>query len=451
MSSENKNKKFLSALLAIGSIFSFEYSNLLQALKKEEPIKQNLSSVILNNNAQKSKIGSFEKENNYKKEQKKSITSICELFLKKHKFKILNGVAVLIPLSTLMWKFKNKKPTSNSNETTVPKYPSSNSNETIVPKYPSDNNKPTIFTPKSSLSEKGLPNFGQICYLNATLQMLFHISEFSDAVIKYNGKSLKKDCALHQLKNIFKKLKFEQEVEIKEMKDFHDCISKSMRFRTIGGEVFDNQQDIFDFILMLLDFIEERIPEIYGIYDLCIKNIIRYPELEQAFPDWNWRIEKVFSLAVEGKNEMLNCIDEYFAKKEISDYELPDGSKTKAIIETYIKSLSKHIFFQMNRYKYTSSGTQKLTHEINFNAKEIDFEKYFIQESFFSVTTPQVYKVVGAICHQGDANCGHYYYVHVLKDGKGILFNDSEVKEISCDDTLSYINNAYLLELEKCT
>ncbi|MDR1364712.1 MAG: ubiquitin carboxyl-terminal hydrolase [Oscillospiraceae bacterium] len=449
-------KKFLSFLFVIGSIFSFEYSNLSQAQKTKELIERNLFLARLNNSARKIKIDSFKKENIRKEEQKKSITSICKLFLKKHKL-ILGGAAVSIFLA-LMLKFKNKKPTSNSNKTIVSKdyfkildnLEPPESFELLSSKVPgilvkeafcnsSTSNaskkilEPQIFQNPVSNFSQGLPNFGQICYLNASLQMLFHISEFRNFVIRYQGNNT---FMLYELKNIFDRLLRNEKVKIEEMENFYKLISKCIGLPNIG-----KQEDAIEFLSNFIELIEEGIPEISSIYNV---NYLQYTK----FPDTSFEqiifhdILKFIPLNIFEKTKISECIRDWFA--EIETCEISNGNRVITHVKNYIESLNKYVFFQMCRLGINNNTPTKFFNSFNVIEKIIDLGDYFKNKINMK------YKFIGAICHVGDsALCGHYVYIKILDDGSGIQYNDSKVKKINPDEIQKFINGSYVLLFEK--
>jgi hypothetical protein len=126
------------------------------------------------------------------------------------------------------------------------------------------NNIPFLYTLYEEKPQKtniiksiGLPNCGNICYIISTLQQLFWISEFREAILSYNSNNK----VFQTLRVIFEKLSKPQSSQIP-IKNFITQLQKS-------NEISFNrwsQQDSVEFFLPFLDFARREIP---GIASFC--------------------------------------------------------------------------------------------------------------------------------------------------------------------------------------
>ncbi|MDR1364745.1 MAG: ubiquitin carboxyl-terminal hydrolase [Oscillospiraceae bacterium] len=386
MFSKNK-KKFLSILFAIESIFSFEYLNFSQA--------------------QEAKINSskFQQKNIYNSKQEKLI-SIHKIFQKKNRLKIISS-AVIIAL-ILAIKPKLSKPPPAVPQNLVP------------PEVP-------IFN--------GLPNLATTCYVNSSLQMLFHIIEFRDAILKCSDKN---DVCFN-LKKIFEKLEKNETVKKNEMLSFLESIKKHNNIGSIKD--FEKVGDANEFIVCLIEIIREEIPNINDLWKInCLSE---YKFLNSEMEDFN-SDEKLFSLPLNVQEEFTQCVENYFKLKKPS-FDLENGEKTIINAQTKIESLGKYVMIRMQRF-----GFDHLTRKVKINDcviktdKEINFDDYTINEKYGN------YKVKGSVCCSPSGAYIHYYFVWILNGNEALIYDDEKVYKIDFKTAWEHIEKfSSIILLEK--
>lgn len=277
---------------------------------------------------------------------------------------------------------------------------------------------------------KGLKNVGNTCYLNSGLQMLIQNRDLYDLIKKYSTKSqiLNKICDF--------------------MDKYYDETTNSLipidikkivesRQRIFMG---NNQHDSTEFIIYLLDIIDEEIKKIdkdsKGIEPLFnIKMNVRIKcKLRDCLQIYNRKEYNNFLLLdIETTSKSLEDVyrdyksgvkldldNKYFCEK-CNDKRIASKRNT-------IDEWPKHLYIWLKRFKQDGKKITKNNQDL-----EIPIE------------WRHNYKLNGAVIHSGGLNGGHYIYVG-FNGGKWYLFNDSAVSEIKNETELkSLISKAYWL------
>ena len=283
---------------------------------------------------------------------------------------------------------------------------------------------------------KGFANIGNTCYLNAGLQMLIQNKDFCD-IILYYAKNSQILTIIAQLINDYYNTTNNTIIPIK-MKQMLDqqC------------EIFtgNDQQDSTEFIIYLLDIIDNEIKKIDSnsksigsIFGITINIRVKCKLLTCLNESNNTENNNVLLLDINPniktldeayrlfrQSEKLDMDNAYFCEK-CNDLRI--ASK-----KNEIKTWPYYLFIYFKRYSCINNRIIKNNQPIQIN---IEWRNYSLQ---------------GAILHYGGLDGGHYVYVGKQENNKWYLFDDSSYSEITTETELTkHLMNAYWLCYKKCS
>lgn len=282
---------------------------------------------------------------------------------------------------------------------------------------------------------KGFNNIGNTCYLNAGLQMLIQNKLLCNLILKYSQQS----PILKIIGNF-----------INEYYSGSNQAITPIDIKRIVEEKQDlfcgyNQQDSTEFIVYLLNIIDEEIKKINPtssgieqIFGIQINSRIKC-KLKSCLKLYNkCEYNNILLLDID-----LHCksLDDAYRTFKSSDKLETDNKyfcescndKRVASKRNEIKEWPQYLFVWLKRYSQVGRNIMKNSQPI-----KIDIE-WRHQNS-----------LQGAVIHSGDLYGGHYVYVGKQDDNKWYLFNDSSVSEIRSMEELDiHLSNAYWLCYKK--
>ena len=255
-------------------------------------------------------------------------------------------------------------------------------NQTI----PSNNNMNII--KKSSPKYCGLINQGVTCYMNSSLQSLFHIPLFRNMILRLESK---RKPAILGLQMLF------YSMSVYDKQIYTNSFTKSLGW---DENRLSRQQDVPEFIDMLLNYIK------INQTDCNIDQLFFYTIQNENFTS-------IFFTVNMDNNNLQSDIDTYLEKSQFS-------------------YLPKILFVQLIRFDYIKNVK---------NQKEYKFSNNITVQSC-------EYELYGIILHRGSSIISGHYICYLKTSGSNwYSFNDSTVTEIDSnkvftDDTYK---NAYVL------
>ncbi|KAJ1434059.1 hypothetical protein B484DRAFT_326390, partial [Ochromonadaceae sp. CCMP2298] len=256
----------------------------------------------------------------------------------------------------------------------------------------------------------GLENLGATCYLNALLQMLFHVNQFRRAVysLPFDSETLATSTTL-ALQNVFQDLQLSaKEVSTKEL---------TVAFGWTTAEAF-LQQDVQEMMRVLIDKLEEK-----------MKGTV----VEDA-------TKKLFAGSVRS---YIRCVHVQYESKRTEDfYDIQlDVKGCSDIYDSFRKYTTIEVLEGENQYEAEGYGKQDAQKGVTFerfppvltvHLKRFDFDLSTfgftkIHDSFKFPTRLHLDEFLAADCppesrevknsyllhsvlvHQGDVGGGHYY------------------------------------------
>ena len=278
---------------------------------------------------------------------------------------------------------------------------------------------------------KGFINIGNTCYLNSGLQMLIQNEDFCSLIMKY---STSNSTILKSISD------FILEYYSNDKKPIAPIIIKKIVEQKQDIFMGYSQQDSTEFIIYLLDIIDEEIKKvdpkskgIEPIFGINFKVIIKC-KLRTCLQIYNHNESNNFLLLdIDSdckslddayrkfkSSDKLNCDNKYFCEK--------CNDKREASKRSEITEWPKYLFIWLKRYSQEGRRIMKNTQPIIIN-KEWRHGN----------------KLQGAVIHSGGLNGGHYIYIG-KQQNKWYMFNDSSISEISSEDELNnLLSNAYWL------
>lgn len=281
---------------------------------------------------------------------------------------------------------------------------------------------------------KGFNNIGNTCYLNAGLQLLIQNIELCKLILNYSNKSI--------ILNKISKIILEY-YDSSNNNSINPCEIKNIvqdRNNIFNGF---NQQDSTEFIIFLLNIIDEEIKKIN-----CNSK-----EIENIFG---------INLNVKIKCNFINCIEVSKIKETNFFLFLNITDKCNTLDDCYNEFKSINILNNNNQYFCDKCNTKR---DASKRYKIIDWSNYLlinlkrfnqngmklIKETKL-IEIPMIWKynmeLIGAIIHSGSISSGHYVYIG-KKENKWYLFNDNQINEIFDYDIKNKISSAYLLIYKK--
>ncbi len=275
---------------------------------------------------------------------------------------------------------------------------------------------------------KGFNNLGNTCYLNSGLQMLVQNLDLCNIIRAFKDKS----PILGQLADFINEYH----------NDSNNSISPKLikKIASNRNSIFMGyqQQDSSEFIVFLLDFINNEINKVCNtknlvdkIFEIEITTATKCKVLSCLTISKN--IEKSTMLMLNVNSECSTLDDCYnFSKQRVKlegDEKYYCEKCEKKRIASQRKEITKwpkNLIVWLRRYQHIGRRLSKYTQPIQV-----------------PVQWRNNYKLKGVVFHSGSLYGGHYVYAG-LQDGKWYLFNDSSVSELEHSALVNIVNNGYI-------
>lgn len=270
---------------------------------------------------------------------------------------------------------------------------------------------------------KGFYNLGNTCYLNSGLQLIINNKELCNLILSLNNSS-----------------PFFSEFS-KFIIDYYNNNSNiTLNPSFIKDLVADKnnefngfkQNDSFEFIIYLLDYINDNL-KISKLYQYITNTNIKCKLLSCLNISKHQEYNNYLILDIlDNFNNLDDCYRNYKKREKLIGNNLYycEKCKAKRIASKRIQIInwSNHLIIILKRF---NSKMQK-------NNNKIDIPLFWRHK----------YKLKGIVSHSGSLFGGHYVYVGNHND-KWILFNDDHISEIPLITLDNYKNYGYIYYFEK--
>lgn len=275
---------------------------------------------------------------------------------------------------------------------------------------------------------KGFINLGNTCYLNSGLQMIIQNKDFCNIILALRNKS--------EILEEFAKF----------IDNYYDNSDDPLKPKFIKkivakrNEMFAGfqQQDSSEFIIFLLDLINEEINKftnnknvIEKIFEIHSTTFTKCKVLSCLNISEN--VEKSTILMLNVNQECKN-LDECFnfSKQKVKlegDEKYFCEKCNKKRIASQRKDITKwpkNLIVWLRRFEQRGSKISK-----------------YSQEILVPIEWRNNYQLTGVVFHSGSLYGGHYIYAGKVNN-EWFLFNDSSVSQLRKQDLVNLINNGYI-------
>lgn len=264
----------------------------------------------------------------------------------------------------------------------------------------------TEYLPKNVITITGLPNVGDSCYLNASLQCLFQIPEIVRSIQTIEEK---KDCLfLQSCKHIINDLKTDQKNLVSYLRDLSHAINISY-FSNSPNQ----QQDAYEFLLRLID----TIPVFQSLFRFSWENKIVCEHCKHILKLARQSLNSLSLPILREETSLQNLINNYFKRTFIGSMPCTNclGSNAKIYKKVRVNSYPPYCLIKCGH--------------VEMQNKSIEFP---ITNLTFPEDNSPTYFLIGVIFYTGNSQQGHY--ISCVKQGdtnEWYLCDDNKVLNLT--------------------
>ncbi|EZA49592.1 hypothetical protein DMN91_005674 [Ooceraea biroi] len=311
----------------------------------------------------------------------------------------------------------------------------------------------------------GMYNVGNTCYLNSTLQALFHVPALVNWLLSdphHNSKCEQNDGSGECLTcAVAKTLQFSHQKSAGAIKPFYVYNKLKLICRTM---VPGQQEDAHEFLRYLLEGMERAyllrhkatkldsyskettpINQIFGGYIRTEVKCLQCQHVSTTFQHFQDLL-----VDIRKANTLDEALNSYFSREQLdnNDYKCEACKRRVPATKQFtLERPPKVLCVQLKRFSVIGG---KISRHIGFK-QIIDMGPYLWREPGESAKQ-LTYKLTSMVTHMGPSvNCGHYTAIAQVSSGQYYCFDDSCVRPISLNNVLS--TNAYIMifEMENCS
>ncbi|GLH14471.1 Ubiquitin carboxyl-terminal hydrolase 36, partial [Gryllus bimaculatus] len=313
----------------------------------------------------------------------------------------------------------------------------------------------------------GMINVGNTCYLNSTLQALFHIpalvnwlqsdSDHLNKCFVANG-SMQGECINCAMSKTLKASQNKSGNVIKPYLIYNKLkmICKHM--------VHGQQEDAHEFMRYLIESMEETylvrfkgekldnyskettpLNQIFGGYMRTEVNCLQCRGVSTTFQHFQDLL-----LDIRRASTLDDALASYFQRERLDGDDAYRCERChKKVSATKKFSIEKPPFVLCIQLKRFSMVGGKINKHVSFTQR-LDMTRFLCPQSAYRGSQPLTYRLVSMVTHMGTSvHCGHYTAIAQTSTGHFYQFDDSAVRPISLNAALE--TNAYIIiyELER--
>lgn len=311
----------------------------------------------------------------------------------------------------------------------------------------------------------GMINAGNTCYLNSTLQALFHVPAFvnwlhSDSshlcsCAVANG-TVNGECIICVMSKTLKASQSKSGSVIKPFLIYNRL--KSICKHLVHGQ----QEDAHEFMRYLLESMEKAyltrfkdtkldnyskettpLNQIFGGYIRTEVTCLQCGGVSTTFQHCQDLL-----LDIRRASTLDDALAAYFCKERLDGDDAYHCEQCHRKVSATKKfSLEKPPLVLCLQFKRFSIMGGKITKHVSFSQR-LDLTRFLCPQSANRGPTPLTYRLVSVVTHVGSSvHCGHYTAVALTSTGHYYQFDDSSVRPISLSAALD--TNAYIMMYER--
>lgn len=310
----------------------------------------------------------------------------------------------------------------------------------------------------------GLPNIGYTCYLNTSLQCLFHNEHFVQFL-----NTLEPDLmSLNELHHTFTDQESSKKNKHRSYIHFLKLLHKHIPMIDINEE-----NDIHEFIVLFIDVYFEYFKRVVPVRKPTTKTtsaIIKYNSDAHWYNKYSGICDVLFSqhlikiqckdcghklhnyettsiISIDISNSIHSVkdgVEDHFTPLAIDDWKCDkcnmrnNSQKTSYIIRT-----PKILAICLKRFSFENNKVVKNEQDIKID-KLLDMSKYF----YFDTETESTYSLKSVALHHGNPYNGHYTTMLFDNDDEKTFIDDMDIVKMN-DKDFNINNDAYLLLYER--
>ena len=312
----------------------------------------------------------------------------------------------------------------------------------------------------------GLPNLGYTCYINTTLQCLFHCKYFTRFLKELNSSDITK---LSNLYEVFSNANSSN----KDKHDSYITFLKSLQ-KNIPSIDINHENDIHEFIVLFIDLYFETFKRVVKIdkpttltsldkvlkyncdalwfnhySEICdimfSQQIIKTRCNSCGFILHNYESSSVLSVDIllNSLNSVQKGLDKHFSSTTIEEYKCDKCNLSNTTQKkSFIVRTPRLLLICLKRFSYENNKIIKHNKGIQID-KYLDLSKFFY---FHPPTQSSQYSLKSIALHHGDALNGHY--TSMLFDSDETTFIDDMNVIYTKNKDVNIESSAYLMMYE---
>ncbi|CAB3407908.1 unnamed protein product [Caenorhabditis bovis] len=257
----------------------------------------------------------------------------------------------------------------------------------------------------------GLINTGNFCYVNSFLQVWFNEIKFRQIVYDFRPSTHYVVPPLPRMNVQEVMLALQDLFYTLDTTPFFDTNKNDQLIKAL--RLGSDQQDTQEFTLMLFDALDRNLEHHPNGKEIQkrIRNLYTGMTTSRIACQCGMasvREERSTSLQlnIDGYSTLLDALNAYYRVEKLDDYRCSECNRTGCVTkEIDYTLLPPVLIIQLNRYRYTAKGRQKLKTSLAY-PREICSTIFNRKNN----TNPEMYELFAVTIHDGDnAECGHYY------------------------------------------
>ncbi|XP_050300652.1 ubiquitin carboxyl-terminal hydrolase 36 isoform X2 [Anthonomus grandis grandis] len=301
----------------------------------------------------------------------------------------------------------------------------------------------------------GMVNMGNTCYLNSTLQALFHVPSLVNWLMSDKEHALK--CQDNGTCIICAMRKTLQESQQRNISSIRPILIYNKLRLVCRNLIPGRQEDAHEFLRYLVEAMEKSflqrfknnnmfdskvkettpLNQILGGYLRSAVRCLRCGHVSTTFQHFQDLL-----LDVRKAQTLEEALELYFSREKLDDESYHCEACQKKVPATKQFQLERAPMVLCIQLKRFSVSNNKITKHIAFRQR-LDLSHYARQKP----NVPLVYRLVALVTHMGPTvSCGHYTAVAQAPSGNFYQFDDSMVRPISHQTVFN--TNAYIMLYE---